>query len=100
MICELCELQIDALTECEHTKNGYCGLFLKQADLDKKKFGPKNYKTLADLQANDTFRYKGSDENDWHTVTRIDDEKLYYPGYLADQPQSNYRTNNVEVILK
>lgn len=88
MICELCN-QENPVT-CDHPKNGYCALFP-----DKKKF-----KTLADLQIGDTFRYKGSDENDWHTVSSLDDEKLYYPGFLTDKPQSNYRTNNVQVICK
>lgn len=56
--------------------------------------------TLAELKPNDTFRYIGSDENDWHTVINTDDDKLYYPGYLKDKPESNHRVGNVRVILK
>ena len=103
MNCEVCGLtpeQIKEIGTCLHNKNGYCYLFLQQAEKDKNFFGPKNYKTLADLQPGDTFRYKGSDENDWHTVSRVDEEKLYYTGYLPDKPQSNYRTDNVQVICK
>lgn len=96
MICELCN-QENPIT-CDHSKNAYCALFLKSAEKDIKQFGPKHYKTLADLEVGDTFRYKGSDENDWHTVSGIDEQKIYYPGYLKDD--SNYRVENVEVIVK
>lgn len=98
MICELCNQENPST--CDHGKNGYCLLFNKQAEKDIKAFGPKNYKTLADLQPGDTFRYKGSDENDWHTVSSVDEQKIYYPGYLPDKPESNYRVENVEVIVK
>ena len=101
MWCDLCELECDLLLmECEHPKNAYCAMYQSQAEKDMKIFGPKNYKTLADLQPGDTFRYKGSDENDWHTVSSVDEKKLYYPGYLPDKPASNYRVENVEVIVK
>lgn len=101
MHCEVCQLESDLLlSECEHPKNAYCALYSAQAEKDIKRFGPKNLKTLADLQPNDTFRYKGSDEDDWHTVIRIDDEKIYYAGYLPDKPETNYRVENVEVIVK
>lgn len=98
MQCDLCHQENP--TTCDHDKNGYCMLFGKEAEKDIKQYGPKHYKTLADLQPGDTFRYKGSDENDWHTVSKVDDEKLYYPGYLPDRPESNYRVENVEVIVK
>jgi hypothetical protein len=98
--CDICDLELDGISECEHPKNAYCALFLKSAEKDIKQFGPKHYKTLADLEIGDTFRYKGSDENDWHTVSGKDDEKIYYPGYLPDKPESNYRVENVEVIVK
>lgn len=100
MHCEVCQLESDLLLECEHPKNAYCAIYQAQAEKDIRLFGPKHYKTLADLQLNDTFRYKGSDENDWHTVSKIDSEKVYYAGYLPDVPQSNYRVENVEVIVK
>jgi len=96
MQCELCNQENP--TTCDQHKNGYCLLFNKQAEKDIKQFGPKHYKTLADLEVGDTFRYKGSDENDWHTVSGKDEVKIYYPG--VNNQQSNYRTENVEVIWK
>jgi hypothetical protein len=98
MLCELCN-QENPIT-CDHPKNAYCALFLKNAEKDMKLFGPKHYKTLADLEIGDTFRYKGSDQDDWHTVSHKDEVKIYYPGYMADKPESNYRVENVEVIVK
>lgn len=56
--------------------------------------------TLADLKVGDTFRYQNSAEDDWHKVSKVDDERLYYPGYLPDLPEKNYRVDNVSVILK
>ncbi len=56
--------------------------------------------TLKELKVGDTFRYIGSEEDDWHTVSAITEEKLYYPGYFADRPESNHRVDNVSVILK
>jgi hypothetical protein len=96
MICELCNKENP--TTCDQHKNGYCLLFNKQAEKDIRQFGPKSFKTLADLQPHDTFRYKGSDENDWHVVSRIDEKKLYYAG--VNNEQSNHRVENVEVIVK
>jgi len=99
MICELCELECDLLLqECEHPKNAYCAMYQAKAEKDIKQFGPKHYKTLADLEVGDTFRYKNSDENDWHVVSRIDEKKLYYAG--INNEQSNHRVENVEVIVK
>ena len=98
MICELCNLDPNTLTDCKHPKNAYCGLYQKQAAQDNLLFGPKKYKTLAQLQTGDVFRYKGSEEDDWHTVSSIDAERLYYPGVLKSQ--SNYRSDNVLVIVK
>lgn len=101
MHCEVCQLESDLLlSECEHPKNGYCALYRAKAEKDIRHHGPKNLKTLADLQQNDVFRYKGSDENDWHTVSGIDEQKIYYAGYMPDKPESNYRVENVEVIVK
>lgn len=102
MICEVCNKEADGLTECAHPKNAYCALYQAQAEKDILRFGPKIYKTLADLEIGDTFRYKGSDEDedDWHTVSGKDEEKIYYPGYFADKPESNYRVENVQVIVK
>lgn len=98
MKCEICGEDPLTLVFCQHPKNGYCGLFLLQAEKDAKTFAGKT--TLVDLAVGDTFRYKNSDENDWHTVIKVDEEKIYYPGYLSDYPNSNYRVNNIEVILK
>lgn len=100
MNCEVCGIDPNTIQECNHPKNGYCALFLKQAKKDGKRFGPKNYKQLTDLQVGDTFRYKGSAEDDWHTVSKVDSDMIYYSGYLPDKPNSNYRVENVEVILK
>lgn len=55
--------------------------------------------TLDKLKAGDTFRYIGSDEQDWHTVIEVKEDKIYYPGNLKDRPQTNHRTKT-EVILK
>lgn len=96
--CDICDLELDGLSECQHPKNAYCALYAKQAEKDIKQYGPKHYKTLADLQPGETFRYKGSDENDWHVVSKVDEKKLYYAG--VNNEQSNYRVENVEVIVK
>lgn len=96
MQCEICSQENP--TACDHPKNGYCELFREPAEKDITRFGPKHYKTLADLQPGETFRYKGSDENDWHIVSRIEGNKLYYAG--VNNEQSNYRVENVEVIVK
>jgi len=53
--------------------------------------------TLKELKSGDTFRYQNSDEQDWHTVSAVDEDRLYYPGNIA---QSNHRSDNVLVILK
>lgn len=98
MWCELCNQENPII--CDHPKNAYCALFLKSAEKDIKQFGPKHYKALSDLEIGETFRYKGSDENDWHTVSGKDEAKIYYAGYLPDVPESNYRVENVEVIVK
>lgn len=101
MWCEVCELECDLLLlECEHPKNAYCAMYQANAKKDIKQFGPKHYKALSDLEIGETFRYKGSDENDWHTVSGKDEAKIYYAGYLPDVPESNYRVENVEVIVK
>lgn len=100
MQCEICDQEIEGLKTCDHPKNAYCALFAKKAEKDIKQFGPKHYKTLADLEVGETFRYKGSADDDWHTVSAIDNEKIYYPGYLSDRPNSNYRVDNVEVIIR
>ncbi len=57
-------------------------------------------KPLSELVPGDEFRYQNSAEDDWHKVISVDEEKLYYPGYLPDKPESNYRVDNVVVILK
>lgn len=38
------------------------------------------YKILAELTDSDTFRYIGSDENDWHKVSTVTDTHVCYPG--------------------
>lgn len=96
MQCELCKQENP--TSCDHGKNGYCLLFGKQAEKDIKQFGPKSFKALIDLQPGETFRYKNSAEDDWHTVSKVDAKKLYYAG--VNNEQSNYRVENVEVIVK
>lgn len=98
MKCEVCDLDPGTIATCDHPKNAYCALYTKQAEKDIRQFGPKNLKTLADLQPGETFRYKGSDENDWHIVSKVDDKKFYYAG--VNNEQSNYRVENVEVIVK
>lgn len=102
MTCEVCKAENVTVSSetCRHPKNAYCALYQLEAEKDIKRFGPKKYKTLADLQVGETFRYKGSDEEDWHTVSAADSEKIYYTGYLADRLESNYRVENVEVIIK
>src|SRR3954467_13586028 len=100
MNCEVCEIDPSTIQECNQPKNGYCALYLKQAKKDAAKFDPKKYKLLVELEVGDTFRYKGSADDDWHTVIKVDKEKIYYPGYVSDCPNSNYRVENVEVILK
>jgi len=96
MQCELCNQENPV--SCDHGKNGYCLLFNQQAEKDKSMFGPKNMKTLADLEIGETFRYKNSDPDDWHTVSGKDEAKIYYSG--GNTEQSNFRVENVEVIVK
>lgn len=93
MICELCD-QSTPVT-CDHPKNGYCLLYREQCKKDLKSIGKH---TLADLETGDTFRYIGSDQNDWHLVTSVDETKVYYAG--GYQGDSNYRFDNVPIILK
>src|SRR5579863_996414 len=100
MICEICSQDSDQVTECKHPKNAYCALYQKQAIADHLLYRPKKYRTLAQLEVGDVFRYKGSEEDDWHTVSKVDEQKIYYAGLQADKPQSNWRTDNVLVICK
>lgn len=92
MLCELCG-QFNPGT-CEHPKNAYCLLFNQQAKKDIDNIGKHR---LMDLETGDTFRYVGSDENDWHVVTLVDENKVYYAGGYAGE--SNYR-NEVKIIVK
>lgn len=89
MLCELCG-QFNPGT-CEHPKNGYCLRFIEKAKKNIRKH------RLMDLETGDTFRYIGSDENDWHVVTSLDEQKVYYTGGYS--VESNYR-NEVKIIVK
>lgn len=56
------------------------------------------YKTLAELTDSDTFRYIGSDENDWHRVSTVTSTHVCYPGGNGTT-QRNTRCE-VKVIVK
>lgn len=46
---------------------------------------------LADLKPGDVFQYQGGDLTNWNQVSKIDDEKFYYPVRNGNIMESNWR---------